>query len=313
MAGGHPISNSPFLRPAYALILLLALGAASPSQGQGQGLGPVAVERIAKELASRRFGATPESTRGLRDVFSASVLSVPLIITETGLGSGVVIGVNTTSSAGLIVTNHHVIASAFRDKESNPFAVLLFYEPRLADEKFDASRIAGCLTSRPSSSWCQIFLGVARVGYVFASDPGRDLALLVVSQLPAGIRAVPSASPNEVRPGDEVSVIGHPVGLVWSLTTGIVSAVRSSYRIGASPDAPAIAVVQTQTPIHPGNSGGPLLTTTGRLAGVVVGSQQLPARLGSGTESGGAAAGLNFAIAVSEVSVFLTKHGLNTP
>ena len=90
----------------------------------------------------------------------------------------------------LIVANHHVAASAFRDKQAKNFVVVVFYDPKLAAEPFERARIADCLTSTPTSSWCQVLLGVVRVGFVLGSDPDRDLALLSVAELPVGTRPI---------------------------------------------------------------------------------------------------------------------------
>jgi S1-C subfamily serine protease len=88
-----------------------------------------------------------------------------------------------------------------------------------------------------------------------------------------------------------VAVIGHPKGFLWSLTRGIVSAVRTKYPMGGSEGT----VIQTQTPIAPGNSGGPLLTLEGQLVGVV-------------TWQVGGTQGLNAAIAVNEVQKFAAEQ-----
>lgn len=82
-----------------------------------------------------------------------------------------------------------------------------------------------------------------------------DLALLVV-ELP-GLQPVCSiASFESIRTGQRVMAIGHPVGLDFSLTDGVVSSKRAG------------VFVQTSTPINPGNSGGPLFNKEGSVVGV---------------------------------------------
>ena len=75
-----------------------------------------------------------------------------------------------------------------------------------------------------------------------------------------------AADLNSMAPGDDVAVIGHPQGFLWSLTRGIVSGIRKRYPMGNTLGT----VIQTQAPIAPGSSGGPLLTPSGLLMGVIV-------------------------------------------
>ena len=122
---------------------------------------------------------------------------------------------------------------------------------------------------------------------VLATDPRRDLALLFVTTIPAGLRYVPLAEPGGVEVGQDVYAIGHPKGFLWTYTEGVVSQIRPDFqwkfREGTTHQA---TVIQTQTPMHPGSSGGALFDGGGRVVGITSG-QQDPT--------------LNLAIAVSEV------------
>lgn len=132
-------------------------------------------------------------------------------------------------------------------------------------------------------------------GATFAANTLRrsadvDLALVQVDP--------PSSEwmPMQVGPialpevGSDVYVIGHPVGLGWTITRGIVSAVRKAGEVAKT------EMIQTDAAISPGNSGGPLLDRYGQLIGVVV------AKLtGPGIESVG------FAIPVSVAAEFITQ------
>ena len=107
------------------------------------------------------------------------------------------------------------------------------------------------------------------VGKIIKQDKKADLAILQVTGLPKDIVPISIGSVSNVEEGDEVFAIGHPEGYTWSFTTGIVSKIRknfswqykNSYKHSAT-------LIQTQTPISPGNSGGPLLDFRGRLVGV---------------------------------------------
>src|SRR5262249_31032403 len=158
-------------------LFIVGLVRITPSTGEETWTGNV-VRRVAAELGTRRFGERKLNTRGPGDVFAGAVQAVPFIITEDRLSSGVVIrGCHRTLGAR-VVTNHHVVASPFRDKEGSPFVALVFYDAMLADEQFDGDRVANCLLAGTASTWCQTFRRVVRIGYVVAVDPGRDLALV---------------------------------------------------------------------------------------------------------------------------------------
>jgi S1-C subfamily serine protease len=261
--------------------------------------------RVARELTQRRLDKPTEKTRAVRDVFQITAPAVPFVISQEGSGSAAVVQVNPQDGSALVVTNHHVVTPAFRATDGKGFVVLLFYEPALARETFeDEGRLVRCLQSQETSSYCETVRRSQRFGDVVGSSADHDLALLWVPQVPQNVKAIPFGNLDEVRPGDEVSVIGHPLNLLWTLTTGIVSGVRTNYPIGGSSQAGRGTVVQTQTPINPGNSGGPLLTADGHLIGVMFAARLVPARTESAAPVGVAAAGLNLAIGLNEIRKF---------
>ncbi|HEY3447461.1 MAG TPA: serine protease [Myxococcales bacterium] len=86
-----------------------------------------------------------------------------------------------------------------------------------------------------------------------------DLALVQVAVSDAAVP--PRATLAEVRIGSWVGAIGHGRGAIWTFNTGMVSNI---YPEGA--DHP---VFQTQIPLNPGNSGGPIFDRQGRVVGIV--------------------------------------------
>ena len=86
-----------------------------------------------------------------------------------------------------------------------------------------------------------------------------DLALVSTSLADAPVP--PRASLSEVRIGSWVGAIGHGRGAIWTFNTGMVSNIYP-----AGTDHP---VFQTQIPLNPGNSGGPIFDRRGRVIGVV--------------------------------------------
>jgi hypothetical protein len=195
--------------------------------------------------------------------------------------------VNAADSSALLITNHHVVEKTFKNEQGTPFVLALFYDRQLAGEPFNPDQLVSCIKTRENTPWCEALRRSIRMAWVLGTDPARDLALLKVDGVPSDVKPIREATIDTVEPGDDVAVIGHPKGLVWSLTQGIVSAVRTKFPMGSSQGT----VIQTQTPIAPGNSGGPLMTLEGRLIGVI--TWQLRGEQG-----------LNAAVAINEVQKF---------
>ncbi len=100
-------------------------------------------------------------------------------------------------------------------------------------------------------------------GTVAFADAEIDLALVRV-EMPSIVWPTVQLEPDDSLPvGSKIYVIGHPVGLGWTVTQGIVSARR---RVG---EAAPSALIQTDAAISPGNSGGPVLDEHGHLVGIV--------------------------------------------
>jgi S1-C subfamily serine protease len=124
---------------------------------------------------------------------------------------------------GYIVTNYHVISGS----EDNIEVV------NYGRESFDATFIGG--------------------------DEVRDIALL---KIPGNYEYLKLANENEVAVGKKVIAIGNPLGLSFTVTEGIISALD---RVGPSGLA---EYVQTDVSLNPGNSGGPLIDTEGNVVGI---------------------------------------------
>jgi S1-C subfamily serine protease len=98
---------------------------------------------------------------------------------------------------------------------------------------------------------------------VVLTDKPHDLALLQIDA-PNLTPAVLSSSQN-LQVGQKVYAIGNPFGLSGTMTTGIISALRSV----RGPEGNLIEnAIQTDAAINPGNSGGPLLNSHGEVIGI---------------------------------------------
>ena len=96
----------------------------------------------------------------------------------------------------------------------------------------------------------------------------KDLALLEVERLPISIRALSYGKFSKIRPGQTSFAIGHPEGLLWTFTSGMISQVRPNYVWRYKGSRHKANVIQTQAAINPGNSGGPLFNKNKELIGI---------------------------------------------
>ena len=131
---------------------------------------------------------------------------------------------------GSILTNHHVVAGADS------------LEARFADGTVVAAEVIG-------------------------RDPGSDLALIRADAGAQELVVAPLGSSSELRVGDPVLAIGNPFNLEGTLTQGIVSGLGRTFASGGN-TRPIRDMIQTDAPVNPGNSGGPLINCQGQVVGI---------------------------------------------
>lgn len=210
--------------------------------------------------AFRNLGDAIPKSRGPVDieVFKKAAPATVLVLTNNGFGTGSLI-----DAQGAVLTNNHVIADAreiavvFRPKDGNP--------PTREN-------------ALPAS--------------VIRADPLRDLALLHVARVPVEAAVLPLGDMDKLQVGEDVHAIGHPEGEDWTYTSGVISQIRRNYEWSDGQVKHRQTVIQTQTPLNPGNSGGPLLNDQGELVGV-------------NTFVRRDASGMSYAVAVETVRQFL--------
>lgn len=98
---------------------------------------------------------------------------------------------------------------------------------------------------------------------VVGSDRSHDLAIIQIKA--PELAAMVLGDSRSLQVGQKVYAIGNPFGLAGTLTSGIVSSIRSVQE----PDGVTIdEAIQTDAAINPGNSGGPLLNSRGEVVGI---------------------------------------------
>jgi S1-C subfamily serine protease len=106
---------------------------------------------------------------------------------------------------------------------------------------------------------------------LIGKDVNMDIALLKITE--TGYSPLTLANSNDVQVGEKVIAIGNPLGLQFSVSEGIVSAVHRSG------DNELNVYIQTDASLNPGNSGGPLINKEGEVIGInnfkVSGSESL--------------------------------------
>jgi putative serine protease PepD len=209
----------------------------------------------------------PQSSTGKTTQSSCQVTTVaenvlPSVVTISatgasgaGTGSGEII-----KSDGYILTNNHVVATAA-----------------------GAGGSLGVLFSD----------GKSAPATLVGRDPLTDVAVIKVDE--TGLPAIPVGNSSSLVIGEPVVVLGAPLGLSSTVTSGIVSALDRTIQVPGenSQSALLIGAIQTDAAINPGNSGGAMVNCNGQFVGVPSAGATVPSENG---QSSGGSIGLGFAI-----------------
>lgn len=193
---------------------------------------------VPKSYAIEAIASTHQAL-SLEELVGRAIPSIVGIRTPGGRGSGFLL-----DSSGLIMTNEHVVGSAFSVK-------------------------------------VKLYDGTTLNGRVLRRDAVSDAALVKLEGDISNISGLPICHTDVVRVGQAVVAIGNPLSLSNTVTQGIVSGFRHS---------PSRSLIQTDTAVNPGNSGGPLLNRNGTVIGIV--TEKI---VSEGIE------GLSFALPIGEV------------
>jgi len=258
------------MRTAVASIALgIVAAAGSMTLALATGLVPVNTETqtVVRQGATRTVAATTSegmTPTEIYDTYSRGVVEVVATFSGTqswgpygpssgsprALGTGFVV-----SEDGYILTNAHVVS------ENGTLAETVTVS--FKDEGKVAATIVG-------------------------ADDSSDVALLKIDPAEVtGLTVLPLGDSDALRVGEPVVAIGNPLGYDFTLTTGVISALDRELQ---SPNGSIIPNgIQTDAAINSGNSGGPLIDSSGQVIGI---NEQIA------TQSGGNE-GLGFAVPIN--------------
>jgi putative serine protease PepD len=216
-------------------VLLLAVGAQAFWIAQLSGRLSSAEEAIAD--SQRAASSTSESLAGRvstlekasfepAKIAEAALPSVFRVNAGRATGTAWAIGKPTAANGTSLFTNYHVVEAVWEG--SGTKKVTIEHRELLYDAR------------------------------IVAVDKERDVAHLETSASFAGL----PISQEPVRPGESVVVVGAPLGLDSSVTTGVVSS--ASRKLDGSGEE----FVQFDAAINPGNSGGPVINAAGQVVGI---------------------------------------------
>jgi putative serine protease PepD len=184
-----------------------------------------AAEERAAALEQRTIELERQAVNNLdaEAVASGVLPSVFRVSTSAGLGTGFAFGNETSDGGTYLLTNFHVVEAVYN------------------------RGVRTVALEQQNRRW---------TANVVKVDPEADLALLQVpDKFP---RLQPAA--EAAKPGQPVVVVGAPLGLSDTVTSGVVSALRT---VGGRP------VLQFDASVNPGNSGGPVVNAQKQVVGVV--------------------------------------------
>jgi S1-C subfamily serine protease len=195
---------------------------------------PPSPEEIDASINQALASATPSEAYAAQ-VYQTILPSLVLIQTRQGNehaenGFGVGSGV-VINDRGDILTAHHVVAEAEE--------IEVFFS--------DGSR--------------------ARAA-VFSAEPENDIAVLQPERPPEFIAPAVLGNPGAMRIGDEAFAVGNPLGYTASMSAGVISGFNRSVTANLS-EIRLEGLIQFDTAVNPGSSGGPLLNRQGQVIGIV--------------------------------------------
>ncbi|MFC1407551.1 MULTISPECIES: S1C family serine protease [Streptacidiphilus] len=290
------------LRRPIALVAAVALVSALAGGVAG---GVISAQRSTTANYSTGAVVTSDSktTSNTAAIASAVTPSTVQITVDSGnsedIGTGIIL-----TSTGQILTNYHVISAAASD--SSATIKITFSDGKTA------------------------------TGSIVGTDAGLDVAVIKAENV-SGLKPASLGDSSSVAIGDSVVAIGNPDGLTGTVTSGIVSALNRKVTVdvsesttqsnggfgfpswsgeqggsgssgsgsSSSSQTATYSAIQTDASLNPGNSGGPLLNSSGEVIGINASMYSSSSSSSSSSEAG--SVGLGFAIPINAVKAVLPQ------
>src|SRR5919198_44763 len=265
----------PWLRTVWRSLLLLVVGgllgatlvSCGPSAQSGRAGSTASTADAAGSHGSKATGSGNVPVPAIDKLREQAISRItPVVVEVTNVGKGLGSGVIMTKD-GYIVTNNHVVSGA--------------------------SKIQVALSNGKT-------VPATLRGY----DPVDDLAVIKISYGKT-LPTVAFGNSDDLKVGEEVLADGNPLGIIQTVTNGIVSALHRVVAEGRNSNGRIYNAVQTSAPINPGNSGGALINLAGQLVGI-------PTLTAVDPEFNAPAAGVGFAIPsnrVKDITSQIIKYG----
>jgi S1-C subfamily serine protease len=236
----------PRARAPFAALVAAAVLGAGLSLAVAWAAGAFDHKTIETRIQPAAAGAPVHGagTGWARSVYAKRIGGVVTVLVDTEDGvttSGAGFVVN--AAKGLVVTNSHVVTNS-SVKGVTPATVRKY---TVFIQREDKGRVPATI-----------------VGY----DLFDDIAVLHFDPSLLPIASVPLGTTSSVRVGDPVAAIGAPFGHVDSLSVGVVSQIGTQIVAPAAGCFRTTDAIQTDAAVNPGNSGGPLFDTAGKVIGV---------------------------------------------
>jgi serine protease Do len=215
------------------------------------------------------------------EIFNKTLKATTWVLAKSDGAISTGTGVLVDAEKKLVITNFHVIGEART-------AVIFF--PDFKDGKLIVDR----------DHYTDNVKKISVRGRVLAVDRKRDLALIELDKLPEGVAALPMAEAG-ITQGEDVQSIGNPgaSGALWVFNSGTVRTVyQKQFRTGAGEHD--FLVVETQSPVNSGDSGGPVVSDKGELVAIA----QATSRKGSL---------ISYNVDISEVKAFINSDWKQAP
>ncbi|HEY5318429.1 MAG TPA: trypsin-like peptidase domain-containing protein [Solirubrobacteraceae bacterium] len=171
-----------------------------------------------------------------------------------------------------------------------------FVVDRQGDILTDYHLVAGAGTGAIT---VQLDPGRTETARLIGEEPKEDLAVLRVNPRRLRLRPLLLGNSATARVGDPTLAIGNPFGLDRTLSTGIVSSLQR--QIPAANGFAIDHVIQTDAPVAPGISGGPLIDAAGRVIGI---NSQIQ------TDADGDGMPIGFAVPINTATALLSRVGV---